>query len=1038
MKNMNEKIIELLDTNNLPTIDILDQTKEDIQQLGNDILGKLNTFVLATLQLPMDKILLKLRKRHDNIFMTVENFAYIIWNRIDLQQEINEQEMELLRNIGLLNRTMIDLDMDEHDAKCFCMIEYVTAPLILKKECMKIFESIIKNVNNNCLYYQQNFSILNIICQWLDTISHIHYFLRMRNKHLGNKQDPFTKTITMIIMAPIYRQYLEKHCHIHTEMNLIEQFYVSTCSFYYAFISLLENWIDIIEPLLYYCRKFIILHCQSDSEQWSSKVFYCIKSYISLITQYYENLYSNRNGINQRMIKITNISFDNNDIYIKSILNILNNKSIQEKLSSTWSNDETITIDMIITYLLRHLYTLRSTDTINTLYIFVCRHDLYEPLQTRIFTLLSFILNDTILYELNLIKQITSLYYTRMEQTLIRLLKTKDDIEEDNMKIYLSDFIHILTNDCVQEEIIKLNKLEFFVNLEDRFYCMEKSEILWTLSFHSQIKPLLKTIQFSSKSINNVRLSGWHNEDYIEQASWGILWNLGDHQGLTQARKQYREYWRSENILTDTSIVDYDVIISYYESNIEQVEKLTKSLRGNGIRPLLFKLFSTKHTGRRNVMIDIMEKLGNIKHFIICLSENYVRSNFCRAILQYIHKKQLIIIPVILENQYTITHDWLYYIIGSSSIINYNEKDIISQLMQKLTNSNNNVTTEHKTQLQDAYDDHITDDDLHDLYNDCKDNQIDKIRSYIDELTIRQINKQESTGSTSLHVSAYYGHYEIVKLLLSYGAWRSIRNKFNLTAYEEARTEKIRHLLLRNNDNYYFVTDLHDNNYQEILEKFQKYYLSKLKLSLNLYFTMAIEENDLRYVLSAYTSPTPFHKILNRDLAIYALHYFDSTIKKTQDYSFSNSIFDLISLIIYSNQLDSLYCQNIVTTYRGMLLTCDDLKKYNVGSEIMNVTFLSTSKNKHIAEIFAGEGGIDCLRQTPDHKPIHLSTLCIYHIKNSRTALQLASISEVSDEEEILILPFSAFEIVSVRKYNGKQNNGSMMEIELDECDETV
>ena len=517
--------------------------------------------------------------------------------------------------------------------------------------------------------------------------------------------------------------------------------------------------------------------------------------------------------------------------------------------------------------------------------------------------------------------------------------------------------------------------------------------------------------------------------------------------------------------------MNYDVIINYYESDLEQVEKLTTNLRGYGIRPLLIELPSIHHVQEKNVMLDTMEEIGNIKYFIICLSESYVRSSYCKAILQYIHKKQLNIIPIIIENHYTITHDWLYHIINSLSMIYFDDKEIILQLINRIKNDQNNLIIEYEDHLSSSPDDEIV---QNNLYDDCKNNQLDQIKSYINKMTIKQINKQQSDGSTSLHVSAYYGHYETVKLLLEYGARRSIRNKHNLTAYDEARTEKIRQLFLRNNANYYFITDINDNNTlewiiiydeietqrklfreqflgdknkslncKEILQNFQKYYLQKLpfelklKGSLNLYFTMAIEEEDLRYVLSAYTSPTPFHKILNRDLATYALHYFESTLNKTQDYSFSNSIIDLIALLIHSNQLTTYYSPNNITTYRGMLMTRDDLKKYNTGSQIMNVTFLSTSKNKQIAEIFAGEGAIDSLRQTPDHIPIHLSTLCIYHIKNPQTALQIANISKVSDEDEILIMPFSAYEIVSIRKYDGKKNNGIMIEIELEECADT-
>ncbi|CAF0901389.1 unnamed protein product [Adineta steineri] len=1085
MDETNKKLIELLDINNLPTFDVFQQTKEIVRPIDTDTLDKLNTFVIECLQLPMDKILLILRKRTENILLTIENFAWIIWNQFNLQQQINEKEFKFLENLGQLNRTMVDLDIDEHDRKCYCMIQYVIAPLILKKSFMKIFESIIEKLHVDSSSVQYNLPMLNVISLWLDTISHLHYFLRMRIRNLKDQQDPLTQIITTIIMNPIYQQYTEKHCSTYMEMKSIEQFYISSCSFYYAFISDLRNWLDIVEPLLYYSRKFVIFHVRSITDEWQSNILNCMKSSVSLITQYYEYIYSDCRTIDKPPAWRTNIHFDNDDEYITSIIIILNNKCIQEKLLFTWSNDETIIIDMIITYLLTLitcpdqircvvLHLLRTTNSINTIYLLILRKNLYESLQSHLFTLLSIVLHDTLIYELNIANQLAFLYFTRIETTLTRLKQRKDDIEQENMKTYLSDFLNLLANDIIQQEIIKLNKLELFIELENKLYSTEKYEIIWTLSFHPSVKLSIKNTSFLLSLRNECQSNHNPNSFYIDQAVWGILWNLGDHQGLTRLRKQYnKEHRYEERVKNCISITNFNVMINYHASDFDQVDILTKKLRGYGIRPLLNELSGKGHAGTRNVMIDTMEAIGNIRHFIICLSEKCVRSNFCKAILTYVHKKQLILIPVIVQYKYTILEDWLYFIVGSLSIIYFEDEEMIAQLIHRIKDYDNNITVEYDNQLLLSHDDNIVEDCFHDLYTDCKNNELEKIQSYISKLAIRHINKQQSNGSTPLHVAAYYGHHEIVKLLLTHGAWRSIRNKLNLTACEEARTEKIRQLFLRNNDNYYFITDRNEDNmlewtimydeiqtqrrlfrqqflgdanlsldYQRILNRFQKHYLqkipleSKLRSSLNCYFTMAAEENDLRYVLSAYTSATIFHKILNKDLATYALHYFDSTLNKTQDYALSNCIIDLIALLIHSNGLDSYYCLDTLTSYRGMLMTRDNLKQYSVGSQIMNVSFISTSKSKEIAQIFAGEGAADSLRQTPEHTPIHLSTLCRYQTKNHRTALQLECLSEIPDEQEILILPFSAYEIVSIRKYDEKKNNGIMIEIELEECDE--
>ncbi|CAF5035497.1 unnamed protein product, partial [Rotaria sp. Silwood1] len=76
------------------------------------------------------------------------------------------------------------------------------------------------------------------------------------------------------------------------------------------------------------------------------------------------------------------------------------------------------------------------------------------------------------------------------------------------------------------------------------------------------------------------------------------------------------------------------------------------------------------------------------------------------------------------------------------------------------------------------------------LYQLCKDNEIEKVRSILPFIgNINIINRiQTSTGSTCLHVACYYGHREMVEMLLEYGAVHSIRNiRYNLTPYEEAQ-----------------------------------------------------------------------------------------------------------------------------------------------------------------------------------------------------------------------------------------------------------
>ncbi|XP_020632959.1 transient receptor potential cation channel subfamily A member 1-like [Orbicella faveolata] len=57
------------------------------------------------------------------------------------------------------------------------------------------------------------------------------------------------------------------------------------------------------------------------------------------------------------------------------------------------------------------------------------------------------------------------------------------------------------------------------------------------------------------------------------------------------------------------------------------------------------------------------------------------------------------------------------------------------------------------------------------------------------------INEVQSTGSTPLHGAAYYGHAQIVGLLLQHGAKTDIKNQFGRTALDESATPEIQRLI---------------------------------------------------------------------------------------------------------------------------------------------------------------------------------------------------------------------------------------------------
>ena len=61
------------------------------------------------------------------------------------------------------------------------------------------------------------------------------------------------------------------------------------------------------------------------------------------------------------------------------------------------------------------------------------------------------------------------------------------------------------------------------------------------------------------------------------------------------------------------------------------------------------------------------------------------------------------------------------------------------------------------------------------------------------------VNEVQQDGSTALHGAAFYGHENVVQLLIENGIDTKIKNRFGTTADEEAKTTHIRELILHSN-----------------------------------------------------------------------------------------------------------------------------------------------------------------------------------------------------------------------------------------------
>ena len=355
------------------------------------------------------------------------------------------------------------------------------------------------------------------------------------------------------------------------------------------------------------------------------------------------------------------------------------------------------------------------------------------------------------------------------------------------------------------------------------------------------------------------------------------------------------------------------------------------------------------------------------------------------------------------------------------------------------------------------------------FYIACRNGNIDQVQQLLRSITVNEINRIEPNGSTALHAACYYGHSEIVKILLDEGACRSIRNrKYSLTPYEESN-EQIKTLFHRLNPNINrftgtsvkqewmmqteqaaeWKTNLYswlriDKSFDEMIEFLLQHYLPKhvlpfcqsnrQKQSIDWFFRQVLVEQNITYIVKAYTSSTQFYSIVNNDLTKSLLRFFRQNYDGKYENTIEQSIGYLASIFIHHPDLRSF--RYFGTAYRGLILTQQDLQTYTVGKRLLNKSFLSSSIDRKVAENFAGVDNSDALRRNTNHDLIQYTTICTYTITNHNTALNISSISEFPDEKEILIMPLCAFQVKSVTQLG--DDSKIHVQIDLVECQRLI
>ncbi|CAF1049597.1 unnamed protein product [Adineta steineri] len=358
------------------------------------------------------------------------------------------------------------------------------------------------------------------------------------------------------------------------------------------------------------------------------------------------------------------------------------------------------------------------------------------------------------------------------------------------------------------------------------------------------------------------------------------------------------------------------------------------------------------------------------------------------------------------------------------------------------------------------------------LYLACQNNDVAKVKDYLTTIKYKEIDCQYSPNNeTVLHVATRNQQKEIIEILLSYGAQRSLRNTNGQQAHELAETKEIKDLFERSkssrftfrhsydqsqttpsvqhnikcescsliNDHTFYEWELIDRNatqkalrfrrelkpFTSMSEKDLKQKLYSIKKGyintrvqhaltndgtrIHDYFKRALLELEPHLIVTAYTASQSFSELLNKDMARNVIHDLKNGCSKFSCdclYSTEDGTKSITNIFFHHPKFQKLSFKG--TVYRGIIIPKNSLDHYKVGSCILTTTFLSTSTNPEVAQSFCDKG----IPNSTTH-----SFFCIYEIFNEdHTALNISTISEFKNEDEILILPYSAFLITMIEE----------------------
>jgi len=182
------------------------------------------------------------------------------------------------------------------------------------------------------------------------------------------------------------------------------------------------------------------------------------------------------------------------------------------------------------------------------------------------------------------------------------------------------------------------------------YLCPITLNILWSLSFNQDIQQQLRSNRSFMSKLSLLKQEC--NNERMRKVIFGILWNL--------------ELNRLDRTISDINSQNtFDIMISYSHKDETICKQIYEELIKLGYRVWID--FDQMHGNVMDAMAQAIERSQTV---IICMSEQYRRSNYCRAEAHYAFQRQLKIVPILLQEHYQ-PDGWLLFLIGQLIYVDF-------------------------------------------------------------------------------------------------------------------------------------------------------------------------------------------------------------------------------------------------------------------------------------------------------------------------------------------------------------------------------